>query len=120
MAAIWTLRVVLGLIFALVGATKLAGTGNTVAYFAAVGWGQWFRILTGCVDLAGVALLFVPQWTCYGAIMLASSVGLASLISLTVLRGNPTWSGPVMVLVPSVITLLAVTLAWMTRPRRVI
>ena len=116
--AVWTLRVVLGVIFAFVGGTKLSGTGNTVEYFAAIGWGQWFRYLTGCIDLAGTVLLFAPRWTCLGAILLACSVGTATLISLTVLRGNPIWGGPVMVFVPLVMTLLAATLAWLTRRGR--
>jgi putative oxidoreductase len=107
--AIWALRVVLGPIFLAVGTTKLTGTGNIVEYFAAIGWGQWFRYLTGVLDIAGAALLFVPRWTCYGAVVLTCSVGLGTLISLTVLRGNPTWGAPAMVLVPLVLTLLAHT-----------
>jgi putative oxidoreductase len=116
--AIWVLRVVLGLIFLSVGMAKLTGTANTVEYFAAIGWGQWFRYLTGLLDIVGVALLFVPRWTCYGAIVLASSVGMAASISLILLRRDPIWGGPEMALVPLVITLLAVALAWMTRPPR--
>jgi putative oxidoreductase len=116
--AIWALRVVLGLTFLAVGTTKLTGTGQTVEYFAAIGWGQWFRHVTGLLDIAGAALLFVPQWTCYGAIVLACSVGSATLISLTLLQGNPTWGGPEMVSVPLVLTLLAAVLAWLTRPHR--
>jgi putative oxidoreductase len=58
--AIWTLRVVLGLIFLAIGTTKLTGTGHTVEYFAAIGWGQWFRYLTGVLDITGAVLLFVP------------------------------------------------------------
>jgi len=116
--AIWALRVVLGLIFLAVGTTKLTGTGNTVEYFAAIGWGQWFRYLTGVLDIAGAALLFVPRWTCYGSIVLTCSVGMGTLISLTVLRGNPTWGGPEMVAVPLVLTSLAAALAWLTRPHR--
>jgi len=54
--------------------------------------GQWFRYLTGILDIAGAALLFAPRWTFYGAIILACSVGVGTLISLTVLRGNPTWA----------------------------
>ena len=90
--AIWALRVVLGLAFLAVGTTKLTGTRQTVEYFAAIGWGQWFRYLTGLLDIVGAALLFVPRWTCYRAIVLACSVGLATVISLTLLRGNPTWA----------------------------
>lgn len=118
--AVWALRVVLGLIFLAVGTTKLTGTGNTVEYFAAIGWGQWFRYLTGALDIAGSVLLFVPRWTCYGAIVLACSVGTGTLISLAVLRGDPTWGGPEMVAIPLVLTLLAVTLAWLARPHRLI
>jgi putative oxidoreductase len=118
--AVWALRVVLGLVFLAVGTTKLTGTGNTIEYFTAIGWGQWFRYLTGVLDIAGSVLLFVPRWTCYGAIVLACSVGTGTLISLTVLRGNPTWGGPEMVAVPLVLTLLAAALAWLTRPRRVL
>jgi putative oxidoreductase len=117
--AIWVLRVGLGLIFVRVGVTKLTGTAHTVDYFAAIGWGQWLRYLTGVLDIAGVALLFVPRWTLYGAIVLACSIGLATLISLTVLRGNSTWGGSQMVSVPLVLTLLAVSLVWLARPQPV-
>ncbi len=75
---IWALRLVLGLIFAYVAMTKLTGTGNTIQYFAAIGWGQWFRYMTGSVDLAGAVLLFVPGWTWLGAIMFTCSVGTAT------------------------------------------
>ncbi len=115
---IWVLRILLGVIFLAVGISKLTGTGRTVEYFAAIGWGQWFRYLTGCLDLAGTALLFVPRMTAYGAIVLACSVGLAALLSLSVLRGNLEWGGPQMILAPLFFTLLAATLAWLTLPRR--
>jgi len=120
--AIWVLRIVLGLVFLYVGTTKVTGTGHTVEYFAAIGWGQWFRFLTGVLDIVGVALLFVPQWTCYGATLLACSVGTGTLISVTVLRGDPTWgsgSPEIMVVFPLGLTLLAALLAWLTRPHRV-
>jgi putative oxidoreductase len=113
--AIWTLRIFLGLIFLFVGTTKLTGTGNTVEYFTAIGWGQWFRYLTGTLDIVGAILLFFPRWTSYGAILLTCSVGIGTLISLTTLRGNPTWGTPIMVLVPLVLTALTATLAWLTR-----
>lgn len=115
---IWVLRVVLGLTFLAVGTTKLTGTGNTVEYFAAIGWGQWFRYLTGFLDIAGALLLFLPRRTCFGAVVLACSVGTGTLISFTVLRGNPTWGSPEMVAIPLLLTLLCAGLAWLTRPHR--
>ena len=114
----WVLRIILAFAFLLIGATKLTGTANTVEYFEAIGWGQWFRYLTGFLDVVGVTLLFVPRYTFYGTIVLISSVGTATVLSLSVLRGNPIWGGTAMVLEPLVLTLLTVALAWLTRPRR--
>jgi putative oxidoreductase len=114
----WVLRVVLGVAFLLIGATKFTGTANTVEYFEAIGWGQWFRYLTGFLDVGGVALLFIPRCTFYGTIVLISSVGTATVLSVTVLRGNPLWGRSAMVLQPLVLTLLAIALAWLTYPRK--
>lgn len=108
---IWVLRVLLGLAFLAIGGAKLAGAWQTVDLFAAIGWGQWFRYLTGLLDLVGAVLLFVPRWTCYGALLLFCTVGSAFVISLALLHNNP---APALAL-----ALLAATLAWLTRPRRV-
>ena len=114
----WMLRVILGLAFLLVGVTKLTGTAHTFEYFEAIGWGQSFRYLSGSLDVAGVALLFMPRYTFYGALVLISSVGTATVLSVTVLRGNPFWGGLAMVLQPLILTLLTVALAWLTCPPR--
>jgi uncharacterized membrane protein YphA (DoxX/SURF4 family) len=121
--AIWALRLFLGLVFLYVGTTKVTGIGNTVEYFAAIGWGQWFRYLTGVLDIAGAALLFAPKWTWLGATVLTCSVGTGTLISVTVLRGDPTWGSgnpEIMVGMPLVLTILAASLALLSRPRGVL
>jgi putative oxidoreductase len=115
----WVLRVLLAVAFLYTGATKFTGTANTVPYFDAIGWGQWFRYATGFLDVAGAVLILVPRLTFYGAIILLVSVGTATLLSFTVLAGNPAWGAPVMKLVPLALTLLAVALAWLTAPPRV-
>jgi putative oxidoreductase len=76
---LWMFRVLRGLLFLAIGATKLTGTWDTVAYFATIGWGQWFRYLTGLLDVTGAALLFVPRWTFYGALILTCTVATATL-----------------------------------------
>ena len=91
---------------------------GTVEFFAAIGWGQWFRYVGGLLDLAGVILLFVPRWTRYGAIVLACTVGLGTVLSFTLWRNDPTTWSWVIVLVPLVLTLLAIGLVWLTRPQR--
>ena len=108
------LRVILGLAFLLIGITKFTGTSHTIDYFEAIGWGQWFRYLTGCLDVAGAALLLVPRYTFYGTLVLISSVGTATVLSVTVLRGNPFWGGLGMALQPLILTLLTIALAWLT------
>jgi putative oxidoreductase len=109
--ATWVLRVVLGLTFLAIGAAKLTGAAQTVQVFAAIGWGQWFRYLTGLLDVAGAVLLFVPRWTCYGALLLTCTAGSGTMLYLVQLHHN---SAALLAL-----TLLAATLAWVTRPRRV-
>jgi putative oxidoreductase len=114
---VWVLRVLLGLAFLTIGTTKVTGTTNTVEFFAAIGWGQWFRYLTGILDILGAALIFVPRWTFYGAVVLTGTVGLGMLLSFNVMRNDPTW-GEEVVVAPAVLTLLAALLAWLTRPQR--
>ena len=109
--AIWAFRVILGLLFLAIGSTKLTGTWDTVPYFAAIGWGQWFRYLTGLLDIVGAALLFVPRWTCYGAIMLTCAAGTGALIGI--------FRPALPVALPLVFASLAAVLAWLTRPRGV-
>ena len=112
------LRVVVGLVFLVIAATKLVGTADTVEYFEAIGWGQWFRYLTGSLDLVGATLLFVPRHTFYGTLALISSVGTATVLSMTVLSGDPHWGGPAYVLQPLILTSLTAALAWLTWPLR--
>jgi putative oxidoreductase len=107
-----------GLTFLLIAATKLIGTEDTVEYFEAIGWGQWFRYLTGSLDLVGAVLLFVPRWTFYGAVVLISSVGTATVLSVTVLRGDSPWGDLAYVVQPLILTSLTVALAWLTWPMR--
>jgi putative oxidoreductase len=114
----WVLRVILSLAFLAIGATKLTGTAHTVDYFDAIGWGQWFRYFLGFLDVVGVLLLFVPRYTFYGTLALISSVGTATVLSLTVLRGNPFWGGSAMVMQPLILTLLTIALAWLAYPPR--
>ena len=104
-------RVVLGLLFLGIGTTKLTGTWETVPYFGAIGWGQWFRYLSGLLDITGAALLFVPRWTCYGAIVLACAAGTGTLIAI--------FKPALPLALPLVFTLLAATLAWLARPRQI-
>ena len=112
---IWFLRILLGVAFLGIGIEKLTGTMGTIPFFDAIGWGQWFRYASGALDTAGAILIFVPRWTFYGAVIITCTVGLGTVLCFTMALYNP--------LFPLVMTLLAVTLAWLawrqTPPRGV-
>jgi putative oxidoreductase len=104
---LWILRVLLAAAFLAAGSAKLAGVQAMVDVFEKVGLGQWFRFVTGVLEVSGAILLLIPRLTFYGAaLLLLVSVG-AVTAHLTVLGGNP---APALIL----LVLTAVT-AWLTR-----
>jgi putative oxidoreductase len=104
-------RLIMGLFFVVDGVIKLTGISRTVELFEKIGWGQWFRYLTGCLVLVGGALIILRlRWTFYGAMLCACSVGTGALLYAFSLHRDPT--------LPTVITLLTVTLAMLTYSRR--
>ncbi len=79
------IRAVLTLAFAAAGLAKLAGVPMMVATFDAVGVGQWFRYVTGIIEVGSAILLWVPGFTAYAAgLLLCTMVG-ALIAHFTVL-----------------------------------
>ncbi len=103
----WILRVLIGVLFLGIGIEKLTGTMGTVPFFAAIGWGQWFRYASGVLDAGGALLCFFPRWTFYGAAIITCTVGLGTILCFTKDLFNPTF--------PLVMTVLAATLAVLAR-----
>ena len=106
MHALWVLRVVVGLAFLAAGGSKLAGAPPMIAMFAKIGFGQWFRILTGSLEVAGAIGLFVPRFTVYAASLLAVVMVGAIGFHLTTLGRNP--------VPPIVLLLLAILIVWLS------
>jgi putative oxidoreductase len=75
--------------FLLVGGAKLIGRPDMVALFRDIGVGQWFRYVTGAVEVSGAALLVVPFLSSGSAIVLAFVMFVATLIELFVLHRPP-------------------------------
>src|SRR2546427_6192844 len=69
--ALWTLQVLVTLAFAAAGSGKLLGSAAMIALFDAVGIGQWFRYVTGSLEVLGALLLIVPGKSAFGAALLA-------------------------------------------------
>lgn len=104
-------RAGLGLFFVADGVIKLTGISKTVLLFERIGWGQWFRYFTGSLVLVGGALILSRRrWTSYGAMLCACSVGTGAFLYAFKLHRDPT--------LPTVITLLTITLAVLTHSQR--
>jgi len=69
-------KVLLTLAFVAAGAAKLAGAEMMVQTFEAVGMGQWFRYVTGAIEIAGAVLLWVGGRQVFGAgLLLCTMIG---------------------------------------------
>lgn len=86
-------------LFVFVGYTKFDGDprGPWFAVFERIGLGQWFRIATGVLQMAGGALILWRPARTLGAAMLASTMAGAVLVDLFVLR-SPLAVVPMMLL----------------------
>ncbi|MGH3940068.1 MAG: DoxX family protein [Pseudonocardiaceae bacterium] len=108
---LWVVQALLALFFAFIGIVKLIGPQEVVDQFATIGLGQWFRYLTGAVELAGGIGLLIPRLAGLAALGLAGVMVGAVITHLTVL---PPASGA---LVPALLGVVFVLLAWARRPR---
>jgi len=86
---LWTLQVVTAGIFFLSGISKIAGAAVMVQTFAAIGLGQWFRYLTGLIEVVSATLLLVPSLAFFGAALLIPTMVGAIATHLFVLGGSP-------------------------------
>ncbi len=103
-AALWVLQIGAAAMFLMAGELKLAGDPKMVGMFAAIGLGQWFRYLTGSLEVLGALALLVPRAAVYGALLLAAVMMGALLAHLLILGGNPA---------PAVVLLVATAIvAW--------
>jgi putative oxidoreductase len=85
----WTLQGILAAAFLAAGFAKLAGVPFMVDLFAQIGLGQWFRIVTGAVEVAGAVALLVPGLASIGALWLAFTMVGAVATHVFVLHTSP-------------------------------
>jgi uncharacterized membrane protein YphA (DoxX/SURF4 family) len=105
---VWGVRILLALAFGAAGASKLAGVPQMVQVFDAIGFGQWFRYVTGLVEVGGALLLLVPATGFFGGLLLAATMVCGVATHLVLIGGNP---APAVVL-----ALLSGFVAWRLRP----
>ena len=85
----WTLQGILATAFLAAGFAKLVGVPFMVDLFAQIGLGQWFRITTGVVEVAGASALLVPGLASIGALWLGGAMVGAVATHLFVLHTSP-------------------------------
>jgi putative oxidoreductase len=105
--ALWVLQGLLALAFVGAASGKLLGKPEMVALFEAVGVGQWFRYVTGLMELTGALLIVVPRTKFFGAALLSMVMVGAVLTHLFILHSAPT--------APAVLLVLAGVVAWARR-----
>jgi putative oxidoreductase len=85
--ALWTVQVVLAAFFIFASAPKLLGDPATVAAFDSIGFGDWFRYLTGACELAGAIGLLIPALSGLAALGLVGVMVGATLTNLFLMPG---------------------------------
>ena len=86
---LWILQVIVALAFFAAGGSKLTGAEQMVGMFDKIGLGQWFRYVTGLLEVAGAIGLFIPRYAFYAAGSLMLVMAGAIFAHLTILGGSP-------------------------------
>ena len=105
---LWILSALVALTFVGAGAAKLAGAAVMVDLFAKVGLGQWFRYVTGLLEVAAGIGLLISRYAFYAAVTLVIVMIGAIIAHVTVFGGS---FAPALVLL-----VLAGTIAYLRKP----
>jgi putative oxidoreductase len=85
----WALQGLVAAAFLAAGSAKLAGIPFMVDLFQQIGLGQWFRVVTGAVEVTGAVALLVPGLASVGALWLGGTMVGAVATHLFVLHTSP-------------------------------
>jgi putative oxidoreductase len=86
---LWILQIGAAGMFLMVGFLKLSGDPQLVGLFDAIGLGQWFRYLTGSLEVLGALLLLIPRLSGLGALMLFGVMVGAVVTHVFIVGGSP-------------------------------
>ncbi|WP_434113239.1 DoxX family protein [Paraburkholderia caffeinilytica] len=104
---LWTLQILVAAAFIGAGSAKLASAPMMVQIFDHIGVGQWFRYVTGIVEVAGGIMVLLPRTAPFGGVLLAVTMACAICVHLLRIGGNP---APAFVLL-----VLSAAIAWLRR-----
>jgi putative oxidoreductase len=103
LGALWFVQVAVAGMFLFAGGLKLAGAPAMVAVFDAIGVGQWFRYVTGSIEVVSALALLVPTLAPFGALLLVPTMACAIATHLFIVGGSPI---PATVLLAALIAIL--------------
>ena len=87
--SLWAVQIALAGMFLLAGSPKLLGDPAMVGLFDAIGIGQWFRYLTGLIEVGSAVALLVPSFAVFGAVALVPTMIGAVATHLFIVGGSP-------------------------------
>jgi uncharacterized membrane protein YphA (DoxX/SURF4 family) len=95
--------------FLMAGSSKLLGNPMMVGMFQTIGIGQWFRYLTGGLEVVGAILLLIPALAGLGGALLVLVMIGAVATHLFIIGGSPA--------IPIVLLVVTALIAWGRRER---
>jgi uncharacterized membrane protein YphA (DoxX/SURF4 family) len=87
--ALWLTQVALALMFLMAGGSKLAGVPAMVSLFDAIGLGQWFRYVTGVIEVTSGIALLIPSAAIFGAWLLIPTMLGAVVTNVFIVHASP-------------------------------
>jgi len=105
--ALWVVQLALAAMFLLAGGSKLLGVPAMVALFDAIGIGQWFRYVTGLIEVGSAIALLVPSVAVFGALALVATMVGAIVTHLFIVGGSPA--------MPVILLLGSAAVVWIRR-----
>ena len=106
----WSLQILLALVFLASGGAKLVALDPMVDLFAQIGVGQWFRVVTGLIEVSAALCLLKRSAAWIGAALIVCTMIGATIVHLAVVPSSPV--GAV------VLGVLAAIVLWLRRPGR--
>jgi uncharacterized membrane protein YphA (DoxX/SURF4 family) len=104
--AMWLPRVAVALVFLSVGSEKFGSQGPWIRIFARIGLGDWFRYLTGVMQVGGALLLLVPPLVTAGTIVLGCTMAGAIVVNIFVLHTG------LAAIIPTLLLIAVVFVGW--------
>jgi hypothetical protein len=106
---LWVLQIAAALMFLMAGSSKLLGNPMMVGMFQTIGLGQWFRYLTGGLEVVGAILLLIPALAGLGGALLVPVMIGAVATHLFIIGGSPA--------IPLILLVVTALIAWGRRER---